>query len=61
MQTTLPLLREEAMAERIGISKRTLRAWRDLGLVPFIKVKRLILFNEREVLKTLEKFKREAR
>jgi len=49
------------MAERIGVSARTLRAWRDMGLVPFIKIRKVILFDEAEVLQTLGKFKREVR
>ena len=55
------LKREKAMAEVIGVSQRTLRAWRDMGLVPFIKIRKVILFDEAEVLQTLGKFKREVR
>jgi DNA-binding transcriptional MerR regulator len=55
------LVRERPMAEKIGVSQRTLRSWRDMGLVPFIKIRKVILFDEAEVLATLGKFKREAR
>jgi hypothetical protein len=49
------------MSEKIGVSQRTLRGWRDMGLVPFIKIRKVILFDESEVLQALSKFKREVR
>ena len=38
------------MADKIGVSQRTLRAWRYMGIVPFVKVRKIILFSEEEVL-----------
>jgi DNA-binding transcriptional MerR regulator len=55
------LIRDSQLASFIGVSKRTLRAWREMGLIPFLKVRSLILYDPNEVLQTLKKFKREVK
>lgn len=47
-------------AQRLGISKRQLRNWMETRVVPFTKVKRVILFDPIKVDKALEKFERPA-
>lgn len=41
----------------LHISSRTLQDWRDIGKIPFIQIKRKILYRESEVLKWLGKCK----
>jgi len=55
------LLREKSLAEKIGVSPRTLRAWRVLRIIPFIKVRKVILFDEADVLAALGKFERKSK
>ena len=47
-------------AQRLGISKRQLRNWMESGVVPFTKIKRVILFDPIKVDRALEKFERPA-
>jgi Helix-turn-helix domain len=56
------LIREKNMADKIGVSVRTLRNWRDQKIIPFIKVKKVILFDEQEILQILSRnFRRGAK
>ena len=52
----MQLLKESEMAERLSVTRRTLRNWRFLQLVPFIKVRGIILFDPEKVIAALEKF-----
>lgn len=54
----MQLLKESEMAERLSVTRRTLRNWRSLQLVPFIKVRGIILFDPEKVVAALEKFER---
>lgn len=56
----MQLLKESEMAERLSVTRRTLRNWRFLQLVPFIKVRGIILFDPEKVIAALEKFERGA-
>ena len=55
------MLRTAPLAEKIGISTRTVERWRRDGLIPFFKVsRRVIIYNLPEVLRALEAFKMPA-
>jgi hypothetical protein len=56
----MQLLTEVEMAARLSVTPRTLRNWRSQRLVPFNKVRKLILFDPVKVLAELEKFERGA-
>jgi hypothetical protein len=56
----MQLLTEIEMAARLSVTPRTLRNWRSQRLVPFIKVRKVILFDPAKVLAALEKFERGA-
>ena len=50
------------LAERLGVSIRTIERWRYSGLIPFRKVsRRVVLHRLDEVLKALEAFNSPAR
>jgi len=45
------------LAERVGVSTRTIERWRRDGTIPFIKIsRRVVLHRLDEVLKALEAF-----
>jgi hypothetical protein len=54
----MQLLIEVEMAARLSVTQRTLRNWRYLRLVPFLKIRGIILFDPAKVLAELEKFER---
>jgi len=56
----MQLLTESEMAARLSVTPRTLRNWRSQRLVPFIKVRKVILFDPAKVIAELEKFERGA-
>jgi len=50
------------LAERVGVSTRTIERWRRDGIIPFIKIsRRVVLHRLDEVLKALEAFNYPAR
>jgi excisionase family DNA binding protein len=51
-------LRSAALAEKLGITRRTLIDWRNAGLIPFIKINNTILFDAAEVDAALKRFER---
>lgn len=52
------LIRTAPLAEKIGISTRTVERWRRDGLIPYLKIsRRVIIYNLPEVLRALEAFK----
>jgi DNA-binding transcriptional MerR regulator len=57
----MQLLTEVEMAARLSVTPRTLRNWRSQRLVPFLKLKRVVLFDPAKVLAELEKFERVSR
>ena len=57
-QTTL--LSEIDMAARLGIKPRTLRLWRSQRVVPFYKIRNVILFDPDKVFKALGEYERVA-
>jgi hypothetical protein len=53
-------LREPEMAKQLSVTPRTLRSWRSKRVVPFIKIKKVILFDPHKVVEALGKFERVA-
>jgi len=50
------------LAERLGVSIRTIERWRGAGIIPFKKIsRRVVLHRLDEVLKALEVFNSPAR
>jgi excisionase family DNA binding protein len=54
-------LRYPDMAAELGISLRTLKGWVADRLVPYVKVKRLVLFEPAKVKAALERLERKAK
>jgi excisionase family DNA binding protein len=54
-------LRYAEMAKALGISERLLKNWVRDRVVPYTKVKRLVLFDPIKVESALERFQREPR
>jgi excisionase family DNA binding protein len=55
-------LQTPELAERLGVSIRTIERWRNDGLIPFKKIgRRVVLHRLDEVLKALEVFHNAAR
>jgi excisionase family DNA binding protein len=54
-------LRYKDMAKELGISERLLKDWVSKRLVPFIKIRRLVLFDPAKVEAALTKFERSQR
>jgi hypothetical protein len=52
--------RREQEAQRLNISIRTLSNLQASGVIPFIKVKRLVLFDPLSVDEALDRFRRSA-
>lgn len=55
------LLREPQQAAVLNISRRTLRDWRAAGIIPFLKIRRVVLYDPVAVLAALAKFERTAK
>lgn len=53
--------RYKDMAKELGISERLLKDWVSKRLVPFIKIRRLVLFDPVKVKAALSKFERSQR
>jgi hypothetical protein len=54
-------LRYAEMAEELGISERLLKSWVRDRVVPFTKIKRVVLFDPVKVDVALERFERQSR
>jgi excisionase family DNA binding protein len=46
------------MAELLGVSVRTLRNWMSMRIIPFYKIKRIILFDPEAVEAALKEYER---
>jgi hypothetical protein len=53
-------LREQAMADRLGVCLRTLRNWKNARIVPWIKIGRCALYDPQKVEAAILKFERLA-
>jgi hypothetical protein len=51
-------LNEIEMAEQLNVTPRTLRKWRYLRIVPFIKIGYIIRYDPEAVLKALKQYER---
>jgi hypothetical protein len=56
----MALLNEEEIAEKIGVTPRCIRDWRNRRIIPFLKIGRIIRFNPGDVAQALQQYKREA-
>jgi hypothetical protein len=52
------LVREKVASKAISVDDRTMRDWRKRGLIPFIKIRRTVLYDLDALFAALEKFKR---
>lgn len=51
-------IREPELAKMLGISQRTLRSWREMRLVPFLKINRLVMYDPERVKEVIQRFER---
>jgi excisionase family DNA binding protein len=56
----MALLTEEQIAEKIGVTSRCIRDWRNRRIIPFLKIGRIIRFHQGDVAQALGQYKREA-
>jgi hypothetical protein len=54
-------LRYAGMAQALGISERLLKNWLRDRVVPYTKIKRLVLFDPTKVEMALQRFERQPR
>jgi hypothetical protein len=54
-------LRYPDMAEELGVSLRTLKNWVADRLVPYVKIKRVVLFEPAKVRTALERLERKSK
>jgi excisionase family DNA binding protein len=50
-------MRPRAAAELLGVSKRTLDTWIQCGLVPHVKIRRVVLIDQDDLEEVLESYK----
>ena len=55
------LVRSDELRERIPIAQRTLGRHRAMGIIPYVKIGRVILYDVEKVVKALERFEHKAR
>ena len=51
----MELINKNQLAERVGVTPRTIESWMRLGHVPYIKIGRSVRFDEEDVLKSLKR------
>ena len=56
----IALLSEEQIAEKIGVTPRCIRDWRNRKIIPFLKIDRIVRFHQGDVAQALKQYKREA-
>ena len=52
---SMELINKNQLAERVGVTPRTIESWMRLGHVPYIKIGRSVRFDEADVLKSLKR------
>jgi excisionase family DNA binding protein len=56
----LNYLRPKELAERLSVSPRQLRQWQHDGVIPFLKIGQMVLFDPAKVAEALSRFERNA-
>jgi hypothetical protein len=51
-------VREPEMAKELSVSQRTLREWRAMRVIPFFKIKRVVMYDPERVRAAIQKFER---
>jgi excisionase family DNA binding protein len=54
------LLRPLDLAKTLNVCERTVREWQSKGVIPFVKVGRVVLFDIEKVMSALERYERKA-
>lgn len=54
------LIRKAGLAKRLQVSVRTVDNWMQAGVIPFIKIKRVALFDIERVMESLMRFEHKA-
>ena len=49
------LINDKELARRIDVTTRTIKNWRDQGIIPFLRIGRRIRFREESIRKLLDK------
>jgi DNA-binding transcriptional MerR regulator len=55
------LFRECDSKENVGVTPRTLRYWRTQRLVPYVKIGKVVLYDQEKVLSVLNSFERKTK
>ena len=48
------------LAKTLNVCERTVREWQSKGVIPFVKVGRVVLFDIEKVMSALERYERKA-
>jgi excisionase family DNA binding protein len=56
----MALLTEEAIAQKIGVTPRCIRDWRNRRIIPFLKIGRVVRFHQSDVEQALQQYRREV-
>lgn len=54
-------LRNDELAEWLGVSPRLIRYWRQKGIIPFLKVGAVVLFDPAKVRASLDAYEQSAK
>jgi predicted site-specific integrase-resolvase len=52
------MIRLPELAKTLGVSQITVRGWMQKKIIPFIQIKRCILFDEAKVMRALNRYER---
>jgi len=56
VQESFTALRKTGLAQCLNVSVRTIDNWKAQGIIPYVKIGRVVLFNLREVEAALKRF-----
>ena len=51
----MELINKNQLAERVGVTSRTIESWMRLGHVPYIKIGRAVRFDQEDVMRALKR------
>jgi DNA-binding transcriptional MerR regulator len=54
----MKFVREPEMAKALSVSQRTLREWRSIRLIPFLKINRVVMYDPERVRAAIQRFER---